>query len=111
MNIKKILICLLIVIFIFIEIPQAQAQPLPLPIATTYKQGIYNISQYAGDYITAKLITPNNHLTITIINSNGEQKVFLRFINSNEIIKLGPIQKGDTVAIVGTGEISFSPFE
>jgi hypothetical protein len=107
MNIKRFLVFTLISIFIFVEIPQAQ----PLPIATTYKQGIYDISQYAGDFITAKLLTSDNHLTIAIINSEGNQKVFLRFINTNEIINLGPIQKGDIVAIVGNGEISFSPIQ
>ncbi|OOM72930.1 hypothetical protein [Clostridium sp. BL-8] len=107
MNIKRLLVFFLIIFFISFKIPQAQ----PLPIATTYTQGIYDISLYNGKYITAKLITPDNRLTISIINSNGEQKVFLRFINPNEIVKLGPIQEGDTVAIVGSGVISFSPFQ
>jgi hypothetical protein len=107
MNIKKFLVFSLITVFIFIETPQAQ----PFPIATTYTQGIYNVTQYSGDYITSKLITPDKHLTAIIIDSNGNQKAFLRFINSNEIARLGPIQKGDIVVLVGTGEISFSPLQ
>lgn len=107
MNIKKFLVFSLIAVFIFVETAQAQ----PFPIATTYTQGIYNVTQYAGDYITAKLITPDKHLTAIIIDSNGNQKAFLRFINLNEVVKLGPIQKGDIVVMVGTGEISFSPLE
>ena len=109
MNIKKFLVFSLITVFIFVETPQAQAQPFP--IATTYTQGIYNVTQYAGDYITAKLITPDKHLTAIIIDSNGNQKAFLRSINLNEVVKLGPIQKGDIIVMVGTGEISFSPLE
>lgn len=69
------------------------------------------MTQYTGQYITAKLITPDKPLTVIAIDSNGSQKVFLRFINLNEIIKLGPIQKGDIVVMVGTGEISFSPLQ
>jgi|GEM_PF-1638354 len=107
MNKKKFLVFILITVFIFVEIPLAQ----PFPIATTYTQGIYNVSQYAGDYITAKLVTPDKHLTTIIIDSNGNQKAFLRFINPNEIVKLGPIQKGDIIVMVGTGEISFSPLQ
>ncbi|WP_315071145.1 hypothetical protein [uncultured Clostridium sp.] len=107
MNIKKLLGFSLIIFFISFKIPQAQ----PLPIATTYTQGIYDISLYGGKYITAKLITQDNRLTISIINSNGDQKVFLRFINPNELVKLGPIQEGDTAAIIGSGEISFSPIQ
>jgi len=105
MKIKKFLIFFLISIFTFVEIPQAQ----PLPIATTYTQGIYNMTQYTGNYITGKLITPDKPLTVIVIDSNGNQKTFLRFNTPNEIVKLGPVQEGDILALVGTGEISFSP--
>ncbi|MBA8981170.1 hypothetical protein [Clostridium saccharobutylicum] len=72
MKIKKFLIFFLISIFTFVKIPQAQAQPLP--IATTYTQGIYNMTQYTGNYITGKLITANKPLTVIVIDSNGNQK-------------------------------------
>ena len=107
MKIKKFLIFFLIFIFIFVEIPQAQVPPLP--IATTYTEGIYNITQYTGNYITGKLITPGKPLTVIVIDSNGNQKTFLRFNTQNEIVKLGPVQEGDILVLVGTGEISFSP--
>ena len=105
MKIKKFLIFFLIFTFTFVEIPQAQ----PLPIATTYTQGIYNMTQYTGNYITGKLTTPDKPLTVIVIDSNGNQKTLLRFNTSNEIVKLGPVQEGDILALVGTGEISFSP--
>jgi hypothetical protein len=105
MKIKKFLIFFLISIFTFVETPQAQ----PLPIATTYTQGIYNMTLYTEHYITGKLITPGKPLTVIVIDSNGNQKTFLRFNSPNEIVKLGPVQEGDILALVGTGEISFSP--
>ena len=105
MKAKKFLASFLISIFTFIKISQAQ----PIPIATTYTQGIYNISQYTGLYITAKLITPGKPLTGVAIDCNGNLKTFLIFRTSNEIVKLGPVQEGDIIMIVGTGEISFSP--
>ncbi|AGX42658.1 hypothetical protein [Clostridium saccharobutylicum] len=107
MKIKKFLIFFLISIFTFVKIPQAQAQPLP--IATTYTQGIYNMTQYTGNYITGKLITANKPLTVIVIDSNGNQKTFLQFNTPNEIVKLGPVGEGDILILVGTGEISFSP--
>ncbi|EKQ53517.1 MULTISPECIES: hypothetical protein [unclassified Clostridium] len=107
MKIKKFSIFLLISLFIFPKIPQAQ----PVPIATTYTQGIYNVTQYTGQYITAKLTTPDKPLSVAVIDSSGNLNTFLRFRNPNEIVKLGPIQEGDTIAMVGTGEISFSPFK
>ncbi|GKX68238.1 hypothetical protein [Inconstantimicrobium mannanitabidum] len=111
MKIKKLLVFFLISIFIFPKIPQVQAQPQPLPIATTYKQGIYNATTYTGQYITAKLITPDKPLTVTVIDCSGTLKTFLRFKKTNELVKLGPIQEGDIIVMVGTGEISFSPLQ
>jgi hypothetical protein len=105
MKIKKFLIFFLISLFTFVETPQAQ----PLPIATTYTQGIYNMTQYTGNYITGKLTTPNEPLTVITIDSNGHQKTFLKFDDPNENVKLGPVQEGDILVLVGTGEISFSP--
>ena len=109
MKIKKFLLLFLISIFTFVEFPQAQVQPPP--IANTYKQGIYDISQYSGKYITSKLITPNAPVTVMVLDSNGNQKVFLRSIDLNEIVKLGPIKEGDLMIIIGAGEISFSPVQ
>ena len=105
MNIKKFLIFFLISLLTFVKIPQAQ----PLPIATTYTQGIYNMTVYTGNYITGKLITSDKPITVIVIDSNGKQKTFLRFDTTNETVKLGPVQEGDILALVGTGEISFSP--
>ncbi|MDR3595654.1 hypothetical protein [Clostridium sp.] len=106
MKITKFSAFFLISLFAFVKIPQAQ----PIPIATTYTQGIYDTSQYTGKYITAKLITPGKPLTSIVINSKGGLELFLRFNDPNETVKLGPIQEGDVIVLVGTGEISFSPF-
>lgn len=105
MNIKKFLIFFLICMIAFAKIPQAE----PIPIATTYTQGIYSITQYTGQFITAKLITPDKHLTGIVIDCNGNLKTFLRFRTLNETVKLGPVQEGDVMIMTGNGEISFSP--
>lgn len=109
MKIKKFLLLFLISIFTFVESPQAQVQPPP--IATTYKQGIYDMSQYSGKFITAKLITPSEPLTVIAFDSMGSQRLLLRLTDPNEIIKLGYIKKGDIVVIIGTGEIALSPVQ
>lgn len=106
MKIKRFLVFFLIYIFIFFKTPQAQ----PIPIATTYTQGIYNITQYSGKYITAKLITPDKTLSATVIDSRCNQKIFLRFLNLNETVKLGPVQEGDILILIGDGEVYFCPF-
>lgn len=105
MKITKFLVFFLISIFTFVKIAQAQ----PVPIATTYTQGIYNVTQYTGQYITAKLVTPGKPLTGIVINSKGGLEIFLKFNDPSETVKLGPIQEGDVIVLVGTGEISFSP--
>ena len=105
MKITKFLVFFLISIFTFVKIPQAQ----PIPIATTYTQGIYSVTQYTGQYISAKLVTPGKPLTGIVINSKGSLEIFLRFNDPSETVKLGPIQEGDVIVLVGTGEISFSP--
>jgi len=61
---------------VLLEGKETELLKILIPIATTYKQGIYDVTQYTGLYITAKLITPDKPLTV----------------------------------MVGTGEISFSPF-
>ena len=109
MKIKKFLLLFLISIFTFVEFPQAQVEPSP--IADTYKQGIYDISLYSGKYITSKLVTPDEPLTVATFDSMGNQKLLLRFINPNEIVKLGPIKAGDLMVLVGKGEISFTPVQ
>ena len=107
MKINKFLIFFLVFIFTFVKLPQAQVQPTP--IATTYKQGIYDFSQYSGKFVTAKLITPDEPLTVATFDSMGNQKLLLRFINPNEVVKVGPIKNGDVIVMIGTGQISVSP--
>jgi hypothetical protein len=109
MKIKKFLIFFLIFTFTFAKVSQAQVQPPP--IATTYKQGIYDISQYSGKFVTAKLITPNEPLTVIAFDSMGNQRLLLRLTDPNEFVKLGYINKGDVVVIIGKGEIAFSPVQ
>jgi hypothetical protein len=57
------------------------------------------MTQYTRNYITGKLITPDKSLTVIVIDSNGKQKTFLRFDTPNEIVKLGPVQEGDILAL------------
>lgn len=106
MKMERFLVFFLIYIFFIVKMPQAQ----PIPIATTYTQGIYSITQYNGKYITAKLVTPDKTISVTVIDSKGNQKIFLRFLNLNETVKLGPVQEGDILIAIGAGEVSFCPF-
>jgi len=100
MKIKKVLIIFVILIIAFTESPKA------IITSTTYKQGIYNISEIKEFNATAKLITPNNVTSLLIVDSNGNQKFYKRFDTRNEVINLGSIKEGDIISIVGTGEIA-----
>ena len=100
MKIKKFLIILIIFIIAFTESPKA------ITTSTTYKQGIYNISEIKEFNATAKLITPNNVTSLLIVDSNGNQKFYKRFDARNEVVNLGSIKEGDIISIVGTGEIA-----
>ena len=102
MKIKKFLIVFLISIIAFTESPQA------IITSTTYKQGIYNISEVKEFNATAKLITPDNVTSLIIVDSNGNQKFYKRFDTIDEVINLGIIKDGDIISIVGTGEIAIT---
>lgn len=105
MKIKKFLIVLLTCTFAFCKFPQA-LQP---PVSNTLKQGIYKISdEHEGHYRIVKLVTPNKPMTMTILDSNGAQIFFIRLSDVKDILKFGPIKKGETVIIAGDGEISIA---
>ena len=107
MKIKKFLFTFLIMIFMFSIIPQATPNR-QIPMATTFKQGIYDISQYFQYFGKIKLVTLDKPVTIIILDSKGMQKIFV-LLNSSEDELLGrSIEKGDTLVIVGPGEISVS---
>lgn len=103
MQIKKILIMTLIFTFMFKTISQAEQ----IPTSTTLKQGIYSVSpEHKGYYRNIKLITPDKPVTLTILDANGTQKLFVQLSNEEEYLKIGPIEKGETIIIIGDGEIS-----
>lgn len=102
MKFKKILIFLLLSIFAFSKSPQA------LITSTTYKQGIYNISEDKGLNSTAKLLTPNNITSLIVFDTNSNEKFYKRFDTEDEVITLGSIKKGDIIIIAGRGEISIN---
>lgn len=103
MQIKKFLIIFLISMFTLGKFSQAQQ----VPISTTLKQGVYNISpEHVGYYRNIKLITPDKPITMTILDSNGAQILFIRLITEKETLKVGPIEKGETLIITGDGEVS-----
>ncbi|MDK2829272.1 hypothetical protein [Clostridium beijerinckii] len=99
----KIFIIIFISMIVFTENAKAV-----LPLANTYKQGIYNITESNQSNYVAKLVTPNNITTLIILDSDGDQKFFKKFNTVNEPINLGPMTKGDTVIVIGTGEIAAS---
>jgi hypothetical protein len=103
MKTKRFFILIFMFMFIFGEVSKADQ----IPIATTLKQGIYNVSpEHEGLYRNIKLITPDKAVTITVLDSNGAQKLFVKLDNVNEHLKVGPIKKGETIIVTGEGEIS-----
>jgi hypothetical protein len=103
MQIKKFLIVFLISMVTFGKVSQAEQ----VPISTTLKQGIYNVSpEHVGYYRNIKLITPEKPVNMIILDSNGAQIFFKRLSNVNEILKIGPIEKGETLILTGDGEVS-----
>lgn len=103
MQIKKILITFFISIFMFGEISYADQ----IPTSTTLKQGIYNISpEHKGYYRNIKLVSPGKPVTISLLDSNGSQILFVKLNNEKEFLKVGPIEKGETLIVNGDGEIS-----
>lgn len=107
MKIKKFLFVFLIMIFMFSIIPQAKPNR-EIPVATTFKQGIYDISQYSQYFGRIKLATPDKPVTIIILNSKGMQKAFAILNSSESELSGSSAQKGDTLVVVGPGEISVS---
>lgn len=100
---KKFIMVFFILIFMFCEVSKADG----IPIASTFKQGIYEVSDdHEGLYRNIKLITPDKPITILILDANGAQIMFAQITNTNEYLKTGPIKKGETLIIKGEGEIS-----
>lgn len=102
MKITKFLTVILLCTIIFTEIPMASPKDI------SYKQGIYNISEYKGNNATAKLMTPQNVTSLIIIDSKSNETFYKRFDTLDEIITLGFIRDGDFIVIAGSGEISIS---
>ncbi|NFI04340.1 hypothetical protein FC959_07990 [Clostridium botulinum] len=105
MKIKTFLIAFLISTIALTQIPKA------IFISDIYKQGIYDISEVLQFDATAKLLTPKNVTSLSIIDSNGNQKFFKRFDTRDEIINLGTIKDGDIISIIGKGEIAITRTE
>lgn len=108
MKIKKFLIVFLICIFTFAEVPQAEPSSGPIYLTATYKQGIYDLSQYSGYNAIAKLITQNKCLGVLTIDSNYNVKFYKKFDNKGEETSIGVVNEGDIGVAVGTGEIVVS---
>lgn len=107
MKIKKILMVVIISIFTLGKISNAQ----PITLSATYKQGIYNISQFSGFTADVKLITSNNVTSLIVIDSRGNEKLFKKFDIVNEPINIGIIENGDIAVVVGTGEIAVNAYK
>jgi len=102
MNIKRFLIFFLISLIVFSESPKA------IPMSETYKQGIYTISQTSDFNATANLMTKNNVTSLIIFNTTGNEKFYKRFDTVDEVINLGFIKAGDSIVVVGGGEIAIT---
>jgi len=102
MKITRFLIVFLICSISFTEISKAVSAPV------SYKQGIYNVSEFKGFNATAKLMTPNNVTSLIIIDANSNERFYKRFDTVDEVITLGYIKEGDFIVIAGRGEISVS---
>ena len=102
MKINKLLAVFLLSMIVFTESPKA------LTISNTYKQGIYDISEANPFRATAKLVSPVGVTSLSIIDSNGNQKFYNRFDSESEVVNLGLINNADIISIVGKGEIAIT---
>jgi len=102
MKIKKFLI----VFFICMIIPTQMVKAVPQ--SDIYIQGIYDISEKKPFSAQAKLIKPNTVTSLSIVDSQGNQKFYNRFDNDTELVNLGPINNADIIVIVGKGEIAIT---
>jgi len=102
MKVKKFLIVILISIIVLTEVTKA------IPSEVTYKQGIYSADEFNATTATAKLTTPKNVTSLIIIDSKSNEKFYKRFDTVDEVINLGFIKEGDTITIVGSGEIKIT---
>ncbi|SFC39690.1 hypothetical protein [Clostridium uliginosum] len=75
-------------------------------VSNVYKQGVYNISEFEESVATAKLVTQNTRVSLMILDNEGDIKFFKEFDTVGEVINLGTIKKGHTLAIVGNGDVA-----
>jgi hypothetical protein len=104
MKSKKVIFTFLLLISTLTTVPKAKESRDP--ISNTYKQGVYSIAELQDYKATATLITPNNRTSVSILDHEGDIRFFKEFDTVNEIINLGTIRNGDTISIVGSGEIA-----
>ena len=102
MKIKKFLIVFLIATIMFTVSSSA------LVTSNVYTQGIYSISEINPFNATVKLVNPNIPTSLSIVDSNGNQKFYNRFDAQSEVVNIGPINNADIIAIVGKGELAIT---
>ncbi|WP_238883303.1 hypothetical protein [Clostridium sp. YIM B02551] len=104
MKIKKVIYLSLLLICSLATV--SKATETSDPISNTYKQGVYSIAELQDYKATATLVTPNNRTSVSILDHEGDIRFFKEFDTVNEVINLGTIRNGDTISIVGSGEIA-----
>ncbi|MEQ8156645.1 MAG: hypothetical protein ABRQ25_17525 [Clostridiaceae bacterium] len=107
MKIKNFLIVFLISILTITKIPQAEI----ISLQNTYKQGIYDISNFAGRTGVVKLITPDKPVVFIEVDRSGMLKSYSFIDDDKEQITAGPVAEGDKMIIVGGGEVVISPLK
>ncbi|WP_315078906.1 hypothetical protein [uncultured Clostridium sp.] len=98
---------ILTMLFVFTFLYNVNATAIG-PTSASYKEGVYTIN-HVNDYtLTAKLITPDNITSLSIVDAKGNQKIFRKFskayIPTSEIM----LEENDSIIIVGRGEISLN---
>lgn len=82
-----------------------------IPKADIFKEGIYHFDQSTGKKINLKLATPDNPMTIIVIEDDtGRLKYYIRLDEVSTSVNIfvdNPLNK-HTVIILGTGEIAFT---
>lgn len=82
-----------------------------IPKADIFKEGIYHFDQSTGKKINLRLATPDNPMTIILIENNTYRlKYYIHLDQNSNTVNIfldNPLDK-HTVIILGTGEIAFT---
>lgn len=108
---KYLKILLLSLIFFTLIFSQKINATIIGPTSASYKEGVYTINNVQNYTVSAKLITPDKITSLSIVDANGNQKIFRRFNKAYVPTSKIVLEENDSIIIIGSGEISLNFFE